>query len=345
MKLSELIDSEGVEKINLKTNISIQNLNYLKSEDYESLNRVRALGFLLILEREYKDVEVQEIRERVKLYYDEHESNEPVVVVRRQHTTDGSGFSFFKWFIILGILGGGWYLYTQGNLDGLIKNIQSKQDFFDDNKALESNVSDENANRVMVRNEANESVNIETPEAPLVTKSIVLNPNETTELKEEKSTERVASNEVDTNTIALVKKNLDKNVTNTAKVQTVLIKVPEALTKVEEIIVVDDNKTSENENTVISTITINPTRGMLWFGFINMDTKKRHEFMKDSSVPFDIKDGRWLLVTGHGFVDIVSEAKNIEVADRNKHYFYIDSSEIRELSQKEFRDMNGRRGW
>ena len=84
---------------------------------------------------------------------------------------------------------------------------------------------------------------------------------------------------------------------------------------------------------------------MLWFGFINLDTKQRKEFMKKVSTPFDINDGRFLLVTGHGFVDIVSELKTVEVADRNKHYFYIDSKEIRALTQKEFRDMNGRRGW
>ena len=67
--------------------------------------------------------------------------------------------------------------------------------------------------------------------------------------------------------------------------------------------------------------------------------------MKQVSTPFDIKDGRWILVTGHGFVDVVSELETIEVSDRNKHYFYIDSTELKEISQKEFRDLNGGRGW
>ena len=84
---------------------------------------------------------------------------------------------------------------------------------------------------------------------------------------------------------------------------------------------------------------------MLWYGFINLDTKKKREFMKKVSTPFDIKDGRWLLVTGHGYVDIVSDIETLELADRNKHYFYIDSHELRVLSKQEFRAMNGRRGW
>jgi len=84
---------------------------------------------------------------------------------------------------------------------------------------------------------------------------------------------------------------------------------------------------------------------MLWYGFINLDTKKRREFMKKVSTPFSINDGTWLLVTGHGYVDIVSDAKTIEKADNKKHYFYIDKSDIKEINKKEFRKLNGHRGW
>ena len=115
--------------------------------------------------------------------------------------------------------------------------------------------------------------------------------------------------------------------------------------KVKEDVVTPEEKSEEPAASKISTITINPTRGMLWYGFINVDTKKKKEFMKQVSTPFDIKDGRWLLVTGHGFLDIASEVKTVEVSDSHKHYFYIDSSEIREVSKEEFRALNDGHGW
>lgn len=111
-----------------------------------------------------------------------------------------------------------------------------------------------------------------------------------------------------------------------------------------EVVASTEGNNSDTPQT-ISTITINPTRGNLWFGFINLDTKKRREFMKKTSTPFDIKGGRWLLVTGHGYVDIVSEVKTIELTDSKKHFFYIDSHELKILTRREFRNMNGRRGW
>ncbi len=54
MDLNELIEKEGLESVSEKTNISIFNLNKLANEDFLELNRVKALGFLHILKREYE---------------------------------------------------------------------------------------------------------------------------------------------------------------------------------------------------------------------------------------------------------------------------------------------------
>ncbi|HIP41953.1 MAG TPA: hypothetical protein EYG90_05545 [Campylobacterales bacterium] len=67
--------------------------------------------------------------------------------------------------------------------------------------------------------------------------------------------------------------------------------------------------------------------------------------MNKKSTPFELDGNRWILVTGHGYVDIVSDAKTINISDRKKHYFYLDSTEIREIDRKEFRSLNKGRGW
>jgi len=334
MQLTEIIEKDSVEKVSETTNISIDNLNYLSNEEFEKLTRVKALGFLLIFEREYKDIDLSALRERVKLYFEEHKpADEQVVMVSKDHIEQGS-FSFFKWFIVASLLGGAWYLYSQGKLNGVIQNVETKKDFFDDSKALESNSSLEDAKKVSIE-KTREEIVIATPIAP-TEKKITLTSEEaniSTKVASESVQpliSRVSESEKSTESIVQeVVKSAEVVVEKTVEEVVSEIKEPEVVTSVAP----------------ISTITINPTRGKLWFGFINIDTKKRREFMKSSSTPFEIKDGRWLLVTGHGFVDIVSDLKTIEVADSKKHYFYIDSTEIRSLTTREFRNMNGRRGW
>jgi hypothetical protein len=329
MLFNEIVKKDGIESIASKTNISEVNLEYLVEENFEKLNRVKALGFLLILEREYKDIDVSELREKVKAYYDENGPADDKVAMVALDANEGGGFSFFKLFILLALLGGGYYLYKEGKLDSLIQKIDNEKNFFDDKKALESNVSDESANKVVVGKSKSESVTIETPkveEAEGKKKAV----------EDKKVVQQLMNTPAEENkSVEVVVKEVSKEfLENEAQSSPVL---EEESTQGEEHEV--------NVNPKITTITINPTRGMLWFGFINIDTKKRREFMKEVSTPFNINDGRWLLVTGHGYLNIASDSQTLEIADNKKHYFYIDSNEIKEVSKREFRELNGRRGW
>jgi len=337
MQLNELIEQESLEKVASKTTISKDNLNYMVDENFEKLSRVKALGFLVILEREYKELEVSEYRERVKLFFEDNQpDHDNVIVLTETPAINKGGFSFFKWFVILGILFGAWYLYTQGSLESLLQNVTSKKDVYSDAQALENNTSIEEAKTVSVTKNMHEPVSIVAPVEPKIdleaeTVAVV----EGKVIVDENSTvEKSASSETVQDEIA---KELSKIEENQATVSEVVENKVESK--------VEDAPAKVVTSTGIDTITINPTRGMLWYGFINVDTKAKKEFMKQVSTPFDIKDGRWILVTGHGFVDIVSELETIEVSDRNKHYFYIDSTELREISQKEFRNLNDGHGW
>ena len=332
MLFNEIIDTQSIEEVASKTNISISNLGHLVEENFEKLNRVKALGFLLILEREYSDIDVSGLREKVKAYYAEHKLLDDKVVMVAKDSVE-SGFSFFKLFIILAFLGGGYYLYSEGKLDSLIQNFEDKKDFFDDKKALDNNVSIENADKVVVGKSDTESITIETPIAPKA-KTVVLDDktldNKKEEAKEVASAQNILKAEDENKSVESVVKEVSKDFL--ANAQTTSL----------------DNEKSEvptEADTTVSMVNINPTRGMLWYGFINLDSKKRREFMKKVSTPFNISGSRWLLVTGHGYLDIVANDKTLEIADSKKHYFYIDSKEIREIDMQEFRDLNGHRGW
>ena len=334
MLFNELIEQEGLETVISKTNISGENLNRLLNEEFDQLNRVKALGFLLILEREYKDIDVSELRQNIKLYYEDNApSDDKVVMIPASSTTGGGSFSFFKLFIIASILGGGYYLYSQGKLNSLLNQVEEKKEFFDDNKALESNTTTEDAQKVVVGKSEPESVRIHTPIAPKM-ETVTLSENDTnstkTNQKLTQTTEPVSTDVQADQSIASVVQEVSEN-----------FLANEANKTTQE----TQNSTEITEIAPITTVSINPTRGMLWYGFINLETKKRREFMKKVSTPFNIDNGTWLLVTGHGYVDVVSETKTVENADNKKHYFLIDSTDIKEISKKEFRKLNGHRGW
>jgi len=346
MLFNELIEQQGLESVVSKTNISSINLNYLMSEDFEKLNRVKALGFLLILEREYKEIDVNDLRQKIKLYYDEHKPHDDKVVMVARGSTTGGGFSFFKFFIITGLLGGGYYLYTQGKLDSIIQKIEEKKEFFDDNKALENNATAEDAEKVVVGKSEDESVRIETPIAPKV-ETITLSQDDS---NTSNSTAIENNDSENNNSVTEIQSFIavEPATENNKSIASVVEEVSQEFLASEASNATDEENSTVEEETVatpISTISINPTRGMLWYGFINLENKKRREFMKKIATPFEIENGKWLLVTGHGYVDVVSDAKTLEIADNKKHYFYIDSTDIKEIDKKEFRELNGNRGW
>lgn len=333
MLFNELVDEHGIEEVVSTTNISNVNLEYLYEEDFARLNRVKALGFLLILEREYKDIDVSELREKIKQYYDEHRPQDDKVVMIAKDSVDEAGFSFFKLFIILALIGGGYFLYTTGQLDSILQNVQDKEEFFDDQKALENNTTEEDANKVVVEQSETEKVRIETEVEPSV-ETLVLASN--TDENNQSEEARPESSELASIESVEVNQSIESVVKEVSA---------DFLAKQEKSLEEVSSDVNSSGRTTITTISVNPTRGMLWFGFINLDNKKRREYMKKVSTSMNIDGHRWLLVTGHGYVDVITDDNTVALLDNKKHYFYIDSTEIKEITKKEFRKLNGNRGW
>ncbi|MCK5854195.1 MAG: hypothetical protein KAG56_03160 [Sulfurovaceae bacterium] len=333
MTLGELIKKDEVATISQLTNISIENLNYLNEEEFSKLSRVKALGFIHILEREYT-LDLDDLTVKVKEYFDENhlEAGNEVVVLSKS-SRDNSGFGFFNWLLIFGLLYALWYFYNNSMFDKSLKESSNKEVSLTDAEALKSNVSDEEAKKVLVNGKSSQESTLESRMKSELKKD---------DSSKETSAPKVPNAEVDLNNTQVMP------VTKIVKLEEVEIEieVPKVVAPVVEEVTETALATEEEHKAeLIYNLTINPTRGMLWYGFINIDTKERREFMNKVSTPFELNGGRWILVTGHGFVDIVSDLKTLEISDRKKHHFYIDSTEIKEISKREFREMNGRRGW
>lgn len=83
----------------------------------------------------------------------------------------------------------------------------------------------------------------------------------------------------------------------------------------------------------------------LWFGIIDLKTKKR--LAKVSDAPYEIESrGKKLIVTGHGRFEISDAFGNLfKFNDAKKHYFLIDDGMVKEIAESEFRRLNGGKGW
>ena len=112
MQLSEILEENSVKSISKKTNISEDNLEYLLSSNFSVIKKVKTLGFISILEREYK-ADLTPMKEEALAYYlDAGEDNRITIGMPALEEKKGTSKLFI--LIILGILGyASWYFFTQ----------------------------------------------------------------------------------------------------------------------------------------------------------------------------------------------------------------------------------------
>ncbi len=113
MQLNEIVEANSLKEISKKTNISEENIEALASAEFDTLKRVKTLGFISIIEREYR-VDLSAFREQALSYYAEHGSDEESITVGSPAVEEKRGKS--KWFLLL-VLGlliyASWYFFTQ----------------------------------------------------------------------------------------------------------------------------------------------------------------------------------------------------------------------------------------
>ena len=112
MQLSEILEENSIKSISKKTNISEDNLEHLLASNFAVLKKIKTLGFISILEREYK-ADLSSMKEEALAYYaDAVEDNSITIGMPTVEEKKGTSKLFI--LIILGILGyASWYFFTQ----------------------------------------------------------------------------------------------------------------------------------------------------------------------------------------------------------------------------------------
>lgn len=112
MQLNEILEENSVKSISQKTKISEDNLENLLARNFEVLMKTKTLGFISILEREYK-ADLTALKEEALEYYAAHQADHAFsVAVPMEEEKKGKSKLFL--LIVLILLGyASWYFFTQ----------------------------------------------------------------------------------------------------------------------------------------------------------------------------------------------------------------------------------------
>lgn len=189
MQLNDILEENSIKAISDKTKISEENLEYLLALDFDALSKVKTLGFISIIEREY-NADLGAVRTQALDHYGQTKEDnlfpigQPVI---DGHKSQPKGLILFI-LLLLGI--SSWYFFTQFDKKHLNDLIP-----FMDEQTIESSVnSDKNAVNTM-------NVSEETIEKDVVTQA-----TESQNTEEHNSTENTTQFMKPVNSVDEVKK-------------------------------------------------------------------------------------------------------------------------------------------
>jgi len=137
MQLNEILEENTIKGISQKTKISENNLENLLAANFAALKKIKTLGFISILEREYK-ADLSALREEALVHYSqETEENNFTVVLPVDEEKRGKSKLFL--FIILALLASAsWYFFTQFDKKHLSELIPFMDDQMIENTVIEN---------------------------------------------------------------------------------------------------------------------------------------------------------------------------------------------------------------
>ena len=110
MQLNEILEEHTVKAISKRTNISEPNIEALIETDFEKIKRVKAMGFISIIEREY-NADLSNVKEQALEYYNNHNENVKVTLGMPMPEEKKGKSKWFKFVVFLLIVYAIWYAF------------------------------------------------------------------------------------------------------------------------------------------------------------------------------------------------------------------------------------------
>jgi hypothetical protein len=141
-----------------------------------------------------------------------------------------------------------------------------------------------------------------------------------------------------------VVKPLDDTLLKETKAQ-IEVKKQEVLSrKVEETVQEQNSTISETVDKVIAHKVVILPKRRVWVGFINMKNGKRTQDIIDSAYELNTSKS-WLIVFGHGYLDLEYDKELFEYNSRKKLWFMFEDGKLEKIDKEEFKKNNGAKGW
>ncbi len=371
MQLNELVESESIQAISHKTNITEEHIEQLLEERFESIERPKALGFISIIEREY-DLDLSKLREKALEYYNAHQQEYGVVfsdITTAEKEQKSKGVLWVAPLLLVGI---SWYFYTLYERDHTLVHLP----FGEQNKTQVERAS----NAVISQSTTKEAPHPEsTPPHVTTTQAPTAERSSTTEAPTptEKSTTAEKSRKVEelASTQSTTTKEPAKEMSATtpvSKPEAPVAKEPmpepsqSATVPTTDSVAQEDHNSSEHNTTsdkksssesteateaqratpttAIEKIVIIP-RKRVWVGIINPKRHTRKNRTLTKAFEVDVRQGPWLLVTSAAPFSAKVGEKRTLFSNGKSHYLKLDSRGIQELTKAQYRALGGYPKW
>ena len=309
MTLSDVREEHSINAISKKTLISEENIEAIVAEEFSYLSKVKTLGFISILEREYS-ADLKALREKALTYYAEKKDPEESIHIALPRVEEKKGRSKLFSLLMLGLLGyATWYFFTQFDkrtLGDMIPFTEEKSEL------------------------------LETVKQPL--KEM---------LKESSTTEaslsiKNALNNVETDATGVETDIVVANIEPRIVATQLAIKVHGVEVVTEE--KVESEVATQVTSKVLEKITLMPEK-KLWFGLVDMFTGKRDHFSISDKFEIDVKEKSWLVATSSASFSFVNAEVTQEYNDAKDHYFKVTKEGVESLSKAQYVSQGGYRKW
>jgi len=372
MQLNEIIENNGIAAISKRTRISAINVERLANRDFTNMQRVKAQGFISILEREY-DADLDMLRQECRDFFASH--TEEIFDVTRVVTTpmsidaEDKPVSKAILIVILALLGyASWYFFVDKDKQS-DNNITQSQGFI-------SKMIDQ-AGDMFSSSDSIDDINDTTLQSDEVWAKLDTKTNTTvSSTSEEADTKEAESNEsmLEAKIIRDAKEEQKDIIVNTAEqkpAKTIEIvdytggdgmlasEVPSmvSVNNADEAVAIEEeaDNTPAQEPVVeekpkpkakpkSSKVVFHPLK-KVWIGYTNLKTMKRATEVTQSDISFDTSKGDWILVAAHRGMSFISGNKEIKTKKIAGNYFSIKKGKVKAITKEEFQKLNKSTAW
>ncbi len=366
----EFLKNMGISEVSNRTFIHEEELSRFLNGDFKHINKAKAMGFIQILQREYR-IDLTNLKNRYLEYYKEHHGEEELPrenLIMEEVKNEARARKITTLIFLFLSIGAIAYLVnkyhllnfetnnydniemakiddTEPNLPSLLESHDQKQEqkqkkvdsttsnTIDLNKVLESKSNQNelsNTNTISQNTQEIQEKNNQNSDVEVTTNSNIINSESSNQ-----------QNELD---LSQLNSDLAKKNSETTQNNNLVASDNSENLNINDI---NDSETIDNSNNeaTINELYIIP-KAKAWIGTIDLDTLKKKDFLAKPHKRVDIDtSSNKLIMIGHRYIKVYFNGKLVKFKRRGPVRFKYIDGELTEIGRKEFNKLAKGRQW